>query len=134
LSDNSGNTYPLALWDTSGNEYYKKLRRLSYPETDVFIVCFSVTSLASFNHVSNQWVPELRHFDPEVPVILVGTNIRYRDLWRNVLSESEGWGLAHTVGAVTYLECDAKAGRGVGKILVEVRRGLRAWKVNCLGC
>ena len=33
----------LSLFDTAGQEEYDRLRPLAYPDTDVFLVCFSVT-------------------------------------------------------------------------------------------
>ena len=35
----------------SGQEDYDRLRPLSYPQTDVFLVCFSVVSPSSFENV-----------------------------------------------------------------------------------
>merc|ERR1712137_10792 len=37
----------LGLWDTAGQEDYDRLRPLSYPQTDVFLACFSIISPAS---------------------------------------------------------------------------------------
>ena len=41
----------LGLWDTAGQEDYDRLRPLSYPQTDVFLVCYSIISRASFDNV-----------------------------------------------------------------------------------
>ena len=38
-----GDAISLGIWDTSGQEDYQRLRPLSYPQTDVFLVCFSGT-------------------------------------------------------------------------------------------
>ncbi|KAF8190337.1 P-loop containing nucleoside triphosphate hydrolase protein [Mycena galopus ATCC 62051] len=43
-----GATHQLILWDTDGEEDYDRLRPLSYPQTDVFFVCFRVDALVSF--------------------------------------------------------------------------------------
>jgi cell division control protein 42 len=43
--------YTLGLFDTAGQEDYDRLRPLSYPQTDVFLVCFSVVSPSSFENV-----------------------------------------------------------------------------------
>ena len=40
--------YTLGLFDTSGQEDYDRLRPLSYPQTDVFLVCSSIVAPASF--------------------------------------------------------------------------------------
>ena len=44
-------TISLGLWDTAGQEDYDRLRPLSYPQTDVFLICFSLVSPPSFENV-----------------------------------------------------------------------------------
>uniref|UniRef100_A0A8C7J716 Cell division control protein 42 homolog n=1 Tax=Oncorhynchus kisutch TaxID=8019 RepID=A0A8C7J716_ONCKI len=46
-----GEPYTLGLFDTAGQEDYDRLRPLSYPQTDVFLVCFSCVSPSSFENV-----------------------------------------------------------------------------------
>lgn len=41
----------LGLWDTAGQEDYDRLRPLSYPQTDVFLICFAIVSPPSFDNV-----------------------------------------------------------------------------------
>lgn len=82
-----GTTVNLGLWDTAGQEDYEsvlrtfsetppmfldtcirtdvvyvrwcsRLRPLSYPQTDIFLVCFSVVSPASFENIKTKWLPE----------------------------------------------------------------------------
>ena len=71
--------YTLGLFDTVGQEDYDRLRLLSYPQTDVFLVCFSVVSLSLFENVKEKWVPEITHHCPKTPFLLIGTQIDLRD-------------------------------------------------------
>ncbi len=58
---------------------YDRLRPLSYPQTDVFLVCYSVVNPASFDNVRAKWSPEIKHNNPDTPVVLVGTKLDLRD-------------------------------------------------------
>ncbi|VDP22878.1 unnamed protein product [Onchocerca flexuosa] len=49
-----GEPYTLGLFDTAGQEDYDRLRPLSYPQTDVFLVCFSVVAPSSFENVKEK--------------------------------------------------------------------------------
>eukprot|EP00488_Nonionellina_sp_1-RS-2012_P000723 TRINITY_DN1196_c0_g1_i1.p1 TRINITY_DN1196_c0_g1~~TRINITY_DN1196_c0_g1_i1.p1 ORF type:complete len:137 (+),score=20.07 TRINITY_DN1196_c0_g1_i1:405-815(+) len=48
-----GKPIQLGLWDTAGQEDYDRLRPLSYPQTDVFLVCFSIISQSSYENSEN---------------------------------------------------------------------------------
>ena len=56
----------------AGQEDYDRLRPLSYPQTDVFLLGFSVTSQTSFENIRSKWEPEIRHYCPNTPIVLVG--------------------------------------------------------------
>ena len=117
--------YTLGLFDTAGQEDYDRLRPLSYPQTDVFLVCFSVTSPASFENVKEKWFPEVHHHCPGVPCLIVGTQVDLRDdsavleklgrqKQRPVAPEA-GERLARELGAVKYVECSALTQKGVSR-------------------
>ena len=48
------NLCALTMFDTFGQEPYDRIRPLSYHHTDVFVVCFSVTSPSSYENVKEQ--------------------------------------------------------------------------------
>ncbi|XP_032255038.1 rho-related GTP-binding protein RhoD-like [Phoca vitulina] len=67
-----GKQVELALWDTAGQEDYDRLRPLSYPDTDDILMCFSTDSPDSLENIPEKWTPEVKHFCPNMPIILVG--------------------------------------------------------------
>ncbi|KAF6001533.1 hypothetical protein CCYA_CCYA13G3507 [Cyanidiococcus yangmingshanensis] len=113
----NGKEVPIELWDTAGQEDYKRLRALSYWNADVFILAFSLVAPASFENVAVKWVPDLRASNPETPIVLVGTKLDLRESYP-VVKELEARGetaitaemgrrLATEIGAIQYLECSA---------------------------
>lgn len=49
-----GKVVEFALWDTAGQEEYDRLRPLSYPETDVLLICFCVDYPVSLENVEDK--------------------------------------------------------------------------------
>jgi small GTP-binding protein len=109
----------LQLWDTAGQEDYKKLRPLSYPQTDVFVICFSLVAPTSLENVQNMWVPEVKEHCPTTPYILVGMKSDLRDQFGQHIEEykSKGWEpvsaskaeeMKKAIGALAYIECSAR--------------------------
>ncbi|KAL4617457.1 rho-related BTB domain-containing protein 1-like isoform X1 [Arapaima gigas] len=70
----------LRLWDTFGDHH--KDRRFAYGRSDVVVLCFSLANPNSLHHVRTMWFPEIKHFCPRTPIILVGCqlDLRYADL------------------------------------------------------
>ncbi|TDH71899.1 hypothetical protein CCR75_000987 [Bremia lactucae] len=122
----------LGLWDTAGQEDYDRLRPLSYPQTDVFLVCFSVVSRASFENVKSKWLPEIRHHSPGVPFILVGTKSDLRDDEETLeklkekklipISIEQGEALKVELGAYKYIECSALTQKGLKSVFDDAIR------------
>lgn len=119
-----GETIYLALWDTAGQEDYDRLRPLSYPGTDVVLLCFSVVSEASYDAIADKWSPEINHYLADVPHILVGTKVDLRDAKiadPNVgefecITKEQGEELAKEIGAVCYVEASAKTRKGLENV------------------
>ena len=109
----------LQLWDTAGQEDYKKLRPLSYPQTDVFVLCFSLVNPTSLENIQNMWVPEVKEHCPQTPYILVGmkSDLRdqfsqhadeYRQKGMEPVASQKGEEMKKTIGAQDYIECSAR--------------------------
>jgi len=117
-----GKAVTLRLYDTAGQEEYDRLRPLSYPGTNIVLLCFSVASRSTFDSISAKWAPEVRHYLPRVPTILVGlkTDIRDGDGDKPVdfepVKKEEGAELAKKIGASVYMESSAKKEIGVSDI------------------
>jgi len=118
-----GQPVNLGLWDTAGSNEYDQLRPLSYPGTDVFLICFSLEDKDTLNCVKTKWTPEIRENAPGIPVILVGTKMDMRrpDDYKHV-STREGQEVADQIKAYKYLECSALTQVGLGNVFDETVR------------
>ncbi|KAF7360438.1 Small GTPase Cdc42 [Mycena venus] len=135
-----GETHTLALFDTGGGEDYGRLRPLSYPQTDVFLICFKVTWPASFENIRDKWVPEVRHYCPDVPFLIVATQIDLRDdvkvveklarQKQRLVTTEEGETLAQQLGAAKYVECSALTQMGLKNVYDQAIIATLKWPVD----
>ena len=127
-----GKPISLGLWDTAGQEDYDRLRPLSYPQTDVFLICFSIVSPPSFDNVKAKWFPEIEHHAPNVPIILVGTKLDLREDRATLeglrqkrmepVSYEQALGVSKEIRAHKYLECSALTQRNLKSVFDEAIR------------
>lgn len=66
-----GRSIDTTMWEIGSGEY-ENLRILNYPNTDIFVICYSINDRASFENVWKNWYHELQMNCPEVPILLVG--------------------------------------------------------------
>eukprot|EP00928_Gymnodinium_smaydae_P002518 TRINITY_DN10909_c0_g1_i1.p1 TRINITY_DN10909_c0_g1~~TRINITY_DN10909_c0_g1_i1.p1 ORF type:complete len:417 (-),score=50.64 TRINITY_DN10909_c0_g1_i1:194-1444(-) len=148
-----GKAVSLGLWDTAGQEDYDRLRPLSYPQTDVFLLVFSLTDRVTFENIRSKWHPEIQHHVPRAPCVLVGTKAderkaegpRRRKSERKksgagadtdsdaVVHDFEAEELAADIGAVAYVACSARRDEASVRQVFDraVRAGMKPrWKLR----
>ncbi|GAO50273.1 protein RHO3 [Saitoella complicata NRRL Y-17804] len=133
----------LSLWDTAGQEEFDRLRSLSYSDTHVVMICFSIDSRDSLENVEGRWVKEVAEHCPGVKVVLVALKCDLREIdvinpaaqsntnsvveplsntGARLIDYDEGLSVAKRIKAVRYLECSAKANKGVNEAFTEAAR------------
>ena len=122
----------MALFDTAGQEDFDRLRPLSYPDTNIVLMCFSVDNPTSIGSVVEKWMPEVRHFCGKCPVILVACKMDLRTDERVIsklktqnekpVTTDYGKKVADQIKADAYMECSAKTREGVPELFVAAAR------------
>lgn len=116
-------SFLLFIFRRLGQEEYDRLRALCYPQTDVFLICFSIVDPSSFDNVKQKWWPEIKHHCPDTPIVLVGTKYDLRtdpkvleDLTKKNLApitKEQGMQLCKEINATSFNECSALTQHGL---------------------
>ncbi|KLO81146.1 uncharacterized protein LW93_4719 [Fusarium fujikuroi] len=125
----------LSLWDTAGQEEFDRLRSLSYDDTDLIMLCYSVDSKDSLENVESKWVGEIADNCPGTKLVLVALKCDLREQGEEEENESgeprekrpminydQGLEVARRINALRYLECSAMKNRGVNEAFTEAAR------------
>ncbi|KAM4635181.1 rho-related GTP-binding protein RhoF [Polymixia lowei] len=139
-----GKEIKLNLYDTAGQDDYDRLRPLSYQEANLVLVCYDVTNPTSHENVLIKWHPEVKHFCPLVPVVLIGckTDLRkdkertrkLKALDQAPITYTQGEETRQQINAELYLECSAKYQENVEDIFKEATKKALAAKSKAKTC
>ncbi|KAJ5076520.1 hypothetical protein M0811_06100 [Anaeramoeba ignava] len=126
----SGKNITLEFWDPTGGEDFDRLRPLSYPETDVFLLIFSIASPISYENILKKWVPEIKQYLPNAKRILIGTksDLRFdketqeklKSKNQDFITHEQGIVLAKEIGASKYIEISSLRQKGLETVLKEI--------------
>uniref|UniRef100_A0A1I8NK09 Ras family protein n=1 Tax=Musca domestica TaxID=7370 RepID=A0A1I8NK09_MUSDO len=109
----TGEFLDLLVCDTKGTKEFDRINRLSYRNTDVFVICFSVDRPDDLCYVHLKWLPEIRvHCPGPVPIILVATKVDMRNIIQETprrwcITKEQGRRMAKVIKATYYIECSA---------------------------
>lgn len=132
-------SYTLSIWDTAGAEEYNKLRSLSYPHTDVFMICFAVDNIRSFNNIK-KWVEEIKNVNMKFLIVGLKCEARKARITDgDILNPGKGEELAKKYDAV-YMECSVEEKINVNnvflkaiEIVVKKKESVKTrwWRILC---
>lgn len=108
-------------------DYGEKLRPLAYPGTNVFLLCYSVTSHYSIERLCTEFMPQLIHHIPHVPWILVACQEDARmdfsrvnkliERHQSPITRKQGKEFAKKTGCVAFIECSSRTGKNIDKVI-----------------
>ena len=126
----------LTLWDTrTSGDNHEQLRPLSYPQTNVFLLCYS--DRGSWESIKTKWHPEISHHCPGTPFLLVGTKkdwpddaddalVAERKSEISAVHQVERERLANKLGAFKSMECSALTEQGLRSVFEEAAHAHRS--------
>ncbi|KAI0378798.1 hypothetical protein F5Y04DRAFT_261059 [Hypomontagnella monticulosa] len=126
----TGVNYNMDIFDTAGVGDYDRIRPLSYPDTNVFIVCYRIGHKHwrdSWENVKQKWLPEITRYGHGIPFVIVA--IRNPDV--AIEDEVEGTNQsiekypyyamkASELGAAGYATCNMHSPQSVKDVFDKV--------------
>ncbi len=103
----------LSIWDTAGQEKFRKMYPRYYKGAKYAILVYDVTSRETFESLPS-WVEEINKHAGNIPIILVGNKVDL-EAYRQV-SKEEGLKLAEKLNLHGFYEASARTGLNVNEI------------------
>ncbi|KAI4290896.1 hypothetical protein PAPHI01_0170 [Pancytospora philotis] len=134
-------TVSLALWDTAGQEDYDTIRPLSYKETDLVLLCYTIENKKNLSNISTKWLMEIKNYCPKAEYFLIALkeDLRYEDGadTANLVTKEEGKEWAEKIHAAEFIECSARTRNNVDLIFEKASKRIaekKAKRIPVDGC
>ena len=125
--------YKISLVELGGSDECAKYRQSCYEDGDVILICFSVVRPYEVINIGSKWLPEIKKYNPNAYVMLVGTQIDLRED-RGVVEELRRSGLRAVTyengcdlvelvqpsNVCGYIECSSLSRKGVVKVFEDM--------------
>lgn len=108
------------IWDTAGQDDYDRIRPLAYPNTKVVLLCFALDTQLTFVNLTERWLIEVKHYNPNAKIIVVGIKSDLREEGNpNHVTDEAAQEFVTKNGLYSYIPCSAKTKDGLEKIFPE---------------
>ncbi|ELP91479.1 Rho GTPase, putative [Entamoeba invadens IP1] len=133
----------MELWDTGGQEDYPPMRPLSYYNTSCFVLCFSLVYMDSYKSLKTLWLPEIKQYNPNTPILLIGFKSDLRESNGNIESDfpqgiyqrittEQGLQMAKDIGAMGYIECSTINDINVNMVFEKAKKISYEYLYTCM--
>ena len=112
----------IELWDTSGDEQYKKLFEYYFKKTTIVILVYDISNRESFENLDN-WIKIINNYPEVKNVILVGNKSDLDDQRQVSKVEGENYIISREI-IKTFIECSARNYKSVETIFKETIKQL----------
>lgn len=136
-----GKSISLAVWDTAGQEDYDTIRPLSYKETDLVLLCYTIENRKNLSNISQKWLMEIKNYCPKAGYFLVALkeDLRNEDDAdkESLITKEEGEKLASKIKALDFVECSALTRKNVDLVFEKAATHIATKKVQSVpadGC
>lgn len=105
------------IWDTAGNERFRKITRIYYRESSGFIILYDITNKTSFNNIIS-WLKDINYnINSFEPVLLIGNKSDLEDMRQ--VSYDEAKYLADSMN-INFMEISVKDNHNVNNVFYKL--------------
>lgn len=118
-----GSNHDLLLLDSTGMEDYDRQRILLYSQISAVILAYSLSEPSSFESLQKKWYPEAKHFNPDLPIFVVGIDVKDDASQNdNVVLQDQIDKLRKHDPALSFLECNLHNQNEVNQLFESITR------------